>query len=152
MIAAIIAVIGTLLGALLSSLMQQRATRLANARADRTAEREQRLTTITELATTVSAHRTAMWAREEARFTGASEERLQELRDRSHETRAAITSPSVQLRLLISDPQVRAAADAAVQATYDMRNATDLDTLRQLRSDALTNHNALIDASNVLFA
>lgn len=77
--------------------------------------------------------------------------RQQELREESHVTRSAVTRPLVALRILITDPAVRAAADHMVSQTYAMRDAVrgehpDAAALTAARAAALTAHDEYVNA------
>ncbi|MGW6605476.1 hypothetical protein [Streptomyces sp. NPDC055036] len=144
---AAIAVLGTLLGSVVTARLQDRTAD----RTDRTARaqdlRREQLTAVTDLAAAVSDHRRAMFVREEARLTGADENRVQELRDVSHTTRSAVTRPHVALRVVITDQAVRDAADAMVSTTYAMRDASTPTALANGRRSAIDAHDAFVDAA-----
>lgn len=129
----IIAVLGTLAGAVVAGALQQRSARASQIAARDAELRRDRLAAVQALAVAVADHRRAMWVREEARFAGASQARVEELRDASHITRSAITAPHTAIRVLVADGATREAASRAIQATYDMRNAMDLAELRSAR-------------------
>lgn len=141
----IIAVVGTLLGATVAGIIQHRADRTARTAQTEDARRERVVTAITDLATAVSNHRRAMWALRDAQLTGQSEERVRALLDESHRTRADITGPAVQVRLLARSSDIRAAAHEAVQSTYRMRDAADLDVLETQRATALDAHDQFVE-------
>ncbi|WP_043231756.1 hypothetical protein [Streptomyces sp. NRRL F-5193] len=148
MLATVLAIIGTLLGAAVSGLFQHAAA----GRTEKTARREQhraaQLEAITALAVAISDHRTAMWVRGDARLKGDTEERVRELQTRSHATRSAVTRPLVALRLHVTDPAVREAANAMVSSTYAMRDAyTSTDTLTEARAAALEAHDRFVDVA-----
>lgn len=147
LLATAIAVLGTLLGSVVTGRFQERAadrTERASRQQDR---RREQLTAITGLAEAVSAHRSMMWRRGDAKFRG-DDDRHQELRIRSHETRAAVTAPLVALRLLITDSELRAAADRMVDLTFGMRHQDDTaDTLNDARVMALEAHDAFVNTA-----
>ncbi|MFD3716266.1 hypothetical protein [Streptomyces sp. NPDC058677] len=144
---AVIAVLGTLLGSVVTGRFQERAADRTERETRRRNERSEQLAAITGLAEAVSAHRSMMWRRGDAKFRG-DDDRHQELRIRSHETRAAVTAPLVALRLLVTDPELRAAADRMVDTTFGMRHQdADADTLNTARVAALTAHDAFVDAA-----
>jgi hypothetical protein len=148
MLTAVIAVVGTLLGALLSGLFQHHAAGRTEkvARAERL--RRDRLEAVTALAVAICDHRAAMWARGDAVLNGDPPERLRELKTRAHATRSAVTRPLIALRLHISDPAVRQAADAMVTATYAMRDAyTSTHDLTEARQAAVVAHDHFIDVA-----
>jgi hypothetical protein len=61
-----------------------------------------------------------MWLREDLRLRGKD---WAEARTESHRTRSALTVPLLRMQLLM--PDVAFAAQAAAQATYDVRGADD---------------------------
>ncbi|WP_030883755.1 hypothetical protein [Streptomyces sp. NRRL S-1868] len=148
----LIAVVGTLAGAIVSGLLQHRVARTdrADARADQL--RQHRMDAVTALAVALSDHRRAMWQLRDAQLTDQPDQRVEELLEESHHTRSAVTDPAVRLRLLIADPAVRAAADEAVQATYQMRDAASLDVLQAQRRAALGAHDAMVEAAGRFLA
>jgi hypothetical protein len=144
---AVIAVLGTLLGSVATGHFQQRAADLGEAGARRRELRKENVDAVTALAETISAHRSMMWRRGEAKTKGDLD-RYEELRVRSHDTRAAVTAPLVGLRILITDPAVRAAADRMVAATFAMRDHdTDAAALDAARAAALSAHDQFVDAA-----
>ncbi|MGR3939435.1 hypothetical protein [Streptomyces sp. BRA346] len=146
MITTIVAVVGTLLGAVVSGVFTQLTARRSEKvdRAER--RRTELLETMRALSAAVSAHRKAMYKRGEARLRGASAERIEQLRDKSHDTRDAVQEPLATIRLLVQDAAVLAATDEMITATFGMRRAdgtTDanltqegLTTARQKAADA----------------
>ncbi|WP_405185558.1 pRL2-23 [Streptomyces albidoflavus] len=145
MLATLLAVAGTLLGALVSGLLQHHLARAARAEAHAAQHRTAQLDAVTDLADALSAHRRAMWALLDATLTNADPDRVTELHDESHRTRAAVTAPAVRIRLLIADQAVRDAATTAITATYAIRDATDPNHLETLRQAALTAHDHLVE-------
>ncbi|MFJ2203319.1 hypothetical protein [Streptomyces violaceusniger] len=154
MISTVIAVAGTLLGAAVSGIFAQLGARRTE-RADRAERRRgELLHAMQRLSTAVSAHRRAMYKRGEARLTGASEERVQQLRDISHDTRGDVQEPLSSVRLLVRDAAVLAAADEMVEATFGMRRAdgtTDAALTREgltaARQVAVDAHDRFISAA-----
>lgn len=144
MLSTVIAIVGTLLGALLSGVLQQRVNRSEREIALGETRREAQISAVTALAVAVSDHRRAMWELRDAQLTNRDPARVQDLRDESHRTRSAVTEPAVRVTLLITDPAVRTAAQEAVQSTYRMRGARDLDQLETQRAAALTAHDAMV--------
>ncbi|MEK8175032.1 hypothetical protein NKH77_56015 [Streptomyces sp. M19] len=139
---------GTLLGSVVSGLFQHRAA----GRAEKAARTEQlqrdRLEAVTALATAISDHRTAMWARGDAVLKADPPDRVRDLQTLSHATRSAVTRPLVALRLHITDPAVRQAAAEMVNATYAMRDAyATTDDLTQAREAALVAHDQFVDVA-----
>lgn len=144
----ILAVLGTLAGAIVSGWYQRRSAEHAERVARGEALRRDRLAAVTDLAAAVSDHRAAMWARGDAKLKGDAPERLADLRSRSHQTRSAITRPRVALRVLITDPVVRQAADVMVIATHALREAdTDTDVLTRARQEALASHDHFVNVA-----
>ncbi|MEU6618938.1 hypothetical protein [Streptomyces parvus] len=142
----VIAVLGTLAGSIVTGRYQRRSAEHAAKIARGDALRRDRLTAVTDLAAAVSEHRIAMWTRGDAKLKGDAPDRLADLRSRSHETRSAITRPLVALRVLVTDPAVREAADAMVTATYALRGAdTDTDALDRARQEALAGHDRFVN-------
>ncbi len=147
MLTSVIAVLGTLAGALVSGLLQHRAARIERLSARREQRRHEQMNAVAALAVALSDHRRAMWKVRDAILSGNAEQRVQDLRDESHRTRSAVTDPSVRLRLLILDETVRAAAASAIDATYVMREAADLDELQVLRASAIAAHDDFVNAA-----
>ncbi|MBO8193663.1 pRL2-23 [Streptomyces oryzae] len=150
--ASLLAVLGTLAGALVSGLLQHRAARADRTNARTEQLRRDRMNAVTALAVALSDHRRAMWEVRDAQLAGKPDERVQELRDESHRTRSGITDPSVRMRLLISDEEVRAAALAATHATYAMRDAANTEALQAARSTALALHDHFVDTAGAHLA
>ncbi|MEU4507108.1 hypothetical protein [Streptomyces sp. NPDC024089] len=148
MLATAIAVLGTLLGTVVAGAFQQKsAGRAATAAATEQLRRE-RLAAVTELAAAAADHQLAMWMRGEAQFSGATPERVEELRSIAHATRSAITRPLVAVQVLIPDPTVRAAAHDMVAATYWMRDAdTSTEALVAAQTEARASHDRFVDAA-----
>ncbi|EST17888.1 hypothetical protein [Streptomyces niveus] len=147
MLTALVAVLGTLLGSFVTGALQVRQTRVAQDGTRAEQVRRDRLQAVTDLAAVVSDHRRAMWTRESARLGAAPAERVQQLRDASHDTRAAITRPYVTLQVLIPHPDVVAAAHEAVSRAYALREAADPATLDAAREAAKEAHDAFVTAS-----
>ncbi|MET9535330.1 hypothetical protein ABZY02_33030 [Streptomyces sp. NPDC006649] len=148
MSAAIVAVIGTLLGAIVAGAFQHTITGRAERAATAEQLRRDRLDAVTTLAAAGSDHRRALWMRGEARIRGESDARLEELRVASHITRSAITRPLIAVRILIPDPQVRAAAQAMVVAAYDMLDAEpNIVALEAAQDAARSAHDRFVDAA-----
>lgn len=135
MLAALIAVLGTLAGTIAAYLLQQRGTRTDRAAVQEDTEQRDRVTAVTALAVALADHRRAMWVREDARLSGAPAADVAAARSESHVTRSALTAPLTMLAILA--PGLKAAAQAAAQATYDLRDATDRTTLDALRLRAI---------------
>jgi hypothetical protein len=103
-----------------------------------------------ELISAVDAHRAAMWKLEDLRITGAETVRVDDAQAVSHGTRAAITRPQVRLFVLV--PDLTDAVNAAVQATFAMRDSTDLAELETRRTAAHQARGRLITACQAAFA
>lgn len=147
LVTAVIAVVGTLLGSIVTGRLQERVTSRTETESRRRELRKEHLDAIKELAAAVSAHRSMMWRRGDAKFKGNLDQ-YEELRTRSHETRAAVTAPLVALRILITDSTVRAAADRMVDATFGMRHQdTSAELLNDARVAALTAHDQFVDTA-----
>jgi len=129
--AAVVAVAGTLLGAVVAGRHQLQMARAAR----REALRDQGLKALSALVAALADHRRAMWVREELRLTGASAAEVAAARETSHETRSAVTAPQVSATVLM--PDLRAEVSQAVDATYRMRGARDLDALAAAREAAV---------------
>ncbi|MFI2617605.1 hypothetical protein [Streptomyces sp. NPDC018584] len=143
-----LAIIGTLLGALVSGRFQERAAERAVRIGHDEAIRRDRLEAATALACAVSDHRRAMWMRGDALLKGAPDDRVEALRGESHMTRSAVTRPLVALRVLIENPEVRAAADRMVTLTYAIRDAYESTAnLSQAREAAMTAHDDFVNVA-----
>ncbi|GAA5083322.1 hypothetical protein [Streptomyces similanensis] len=150
---AVIAIIGTLLGALVTGKLQERAAGRTEAAMRGEQLRRDRLDAVTNLAEAISTHRSLMWRRGDAVLKNASTDRVDELRAQTQESRSQVTRPLVALRILVTDPAVRAAADQMVTLTYAMREAyTDADALTQAREDAKNACDAFVEAAAAYFA
>ncbi|MCY0960664.1 protein kilB [Streptomyces sp. H27-H5] len=135
----IVAVVGTLAGVLTAGLLQHRAARTARAEDRADARRQEKLAAVTNLATALDAHRSAMFHRERLSMTdgpdgAADPEARLAAQTTSHDTRAAITAPLIRLQVLV--PELTAPAQAAADATYALRNATTTPELNALRRAA----------------
>ncbi|MFD7918891.1 protein kilB [Streptomyces sp. NPDC059740] len=150
MLSSIIAVIGTLAGAALSYLLQHRAARAERAEARAETRRSEQLAAVTALVSALADHRRAMWVREDLALNGPSDA-YTAARAASHETRSALTAPLLTVTLLI--PALAATAQAAAQATYDMRRAETARALADQRDAALVAADRLVtEAATALAA
>ncbi len=148
MVATALAVLGTLLGAIVSGAFQHRAAGRTEKAARAAQLRRDQLEAVTALAVAISDHRSAMWVRGDAVLKGDPADRVRDLQTRSHATRSAVTRPLVALRIHITDPAVRSAADDMVTATFAMRDAYDsAEALTAARRAALTAHDRFVDAA-----
>ncbi|WP_067491709.1 protein kilB [Actinomadura hibisca] len=148
--AAIIAVTGTLAGGLLTGMMQARVSRTAREDARDEQRRAERLAAVADFTSAVANHRRAMWVREDLRLNSAELSAVATARQESHMTRSAITSPLVRLKVVA--PALAAAADAAAEAAYELRNAPDTDALSERRRVALEAENEFVQAASAHFA
>lgn len=148
MVATALAVLGTLLGAIVSGAFQHRAAGRTEKAARAAQLRRDQLEAVTALAVAISDHRSAMWVRGDAVLKGDPVDRVRDLQTRSHATRSAVTRPLVALRIHITDPAVRSAADDMVTATFAMRDAYDsAEALTAARRAALTAHDRFVDVA-----
>ncbi|MFD9289561.1 hypothetical protein ACFWBV_14980 [Streptomyces sp. NPDC060030] len=152
-VTAALAIVGTLLGSIVSGRFQERAAERSVRVTHGEAIRRDQLEAVTALASAVSDHRQAMWKRADAALAGASADVVASLREASHQTRAAVTRPHVALRVLITDPAVREAADQLISLTYGMRQpyatVEDLSAVREAAKDA---EDAFVDAAAGYFS
>lgn len=146
----LIAVLGTLAGGGLASFAQARVARIARRETRRDARRSEALEALAALATAVADHRRAMWLLEDARLSGMADEVVRAARDESHTTRSAITAPLFRIGVLV--PQLAEAAQAAVEATFAMRDASSQAVLQDLRAAARDAETHLTTAACALFA
>ncbi|MER6844817.1 protein kilB [Streptomyces platensis] len=143
----VIAILGTLAGASVTAWFQQRGQRAERAATAAAAHHQVALDAVTDLIAALADHRRTMWLREAARLAGAD---WTALRADSHATRAAITAPTVRVTVLL--PALAATAQAAADATYAMRNATDHTALDAAREEAITATDALTHAAGQILA
>ncbi|MEU9605043.1 protein kilB [Streptomyces sp. NPDC048057] len=135
MLAALIAVLGTLAGTIAASLLQQRSARADRVAVQEDTERRDLVAAVTALAVALADHRRAMWVREDLRLSDSDAADVAVARSESHVTRSALTAPLTALAILA--PGLKAAAQAAAQATFDLRGATDKAALDALRLRAI---------------
>lgn len=152
LLVAVIAIIGTLLGAVVSGKFAERAAGRTEGAVRGEQMRRDRLEAITNLAEAISTHRSLMWRRGDAVLNNAGAECIDALRAQSQESRSQITRPLTALRILITDPAVRAAADQMVTLTYAMRDASTTDALAQAREDAKTSCDLFVDTAAAYLA
>ena len=148
MIETIIAVAGTLAGTAGGYWLQQRGARVERAEVREQELRRERLAAVTNFAAAVANHRAAMWVREDLRLAGADPAQVQAARERSHETRAAITAPLTAVTLLAPD-LARGAAEAA-EGAYALRSAPTRQALAERRAAAITAAEAFVAAARAL--
>lgn len=152
MLTTLIAVLGTLLAAAIAGHYQQRAADRSAHEARHQQLAEDRRAAVVELTAAISTHRATMYHRADARLRDLPDDRVQELRDDSHKTRAAVTKPLITLRLLIGDPAVRAAADHMVTTTYAMRSSMDRPAITAARQAAVAAHDQFVDLARTRLA
>jgi hypothetical protein len=139
-----------LAGGLVGNLAQLRGARSERRETRGEARRTEALSAVTGLVAALADHRRAMWQFEDAKLTGKPEQVVAELLAVKHGTRSAINAPMTTVTILA--PVLAAAARKAAQASYDMRNAADLDDLEHQRADALTACDAFTAAAAEFFA
>ncbi|GAB3446353.1 protein kilB [Actinophytocola sediminis] len=146
--ASVIAVAGTLAGGLLGGVLQARSARVARRETRAEDRRTEALAALTALLSAVADHRRARWDREDLRLSDADQDTQQAARAAGRITRAAITAPLATVSILL--PELADTADAAIQATYAIREVPDRATLDQLRTAAVAAERQLQrDASGV---
>ncbi|MFJ9931426.1 hypothetical protein ACIRU5_36095 [Streptomyces misionensis] len=148
LVTAALAIVGTLLGSIVSGRFQERAAE----RSDRVSRdetiRRDRLEAVTALGCAASDHRRTMWMRGDAILKGADAERIQALRSESHQTRSQVTRPLVAMRVLVTDPLVRAAADHMITLTYAIRDSFgSTEELTAAREAAMVAHDQFVDTA-----
>lgn len=148
LVTAALAIIGTLLGSIVSGRFQERAAERSVRVNHGEAIRRDRLEAVTALACAASDHRRTMWMRGEAVLKGVDTELVQSLRRESHQTRSLVTRPLVAMRVLITDPTVRAAADRMITLTYALRGAYGTaEELSAAREAAMVAHDQFVDVA-----
>ncbi|MGA4953790.1 hypothetical protein [Streptomyces lydicamycinicus] len=148
LVTATIAVVGTLLGSFVSGRFQERAAERSVRVSHGETMRRDRLEAVTALACPASDHRRTMWMRGDAVLKGADAELVQSLRRESHQTRSQVTRPLVAMRVLITDPAVRAAADHMITLTYALRDAYGTtEQLSAAREAAMVAHDQFVDVA-----
>lgn len=145
MTASVIAVLGTLAGGALTGTLDRLRARAAAAETRHRAQ----LAAVTALVSALADHRRAMWVREDLRLSGAVAEAVETARDRSHETRSAITVPMTTVAITV--PALTTPARHAAEAVYAMRNAHSTEALSARRNEALVASDKLTDAAARLF-
>ncbi|MFG3492792.1 hypothetical protein [Streptomyces sp. NPDC047972] len=148
LVTAALAIIGTLLGAIVSGRFQERAAERAVRVGHTETIRRDRLEAVTALAVAVSDHRRTLWRRGEAVLKGDDDALVQALHAESQATRAAVARPLVTMRVLITDPAVRDAADRMITLTYAIRESLDnAQALASARQEAVAAHDAFVDTA-----
>ncbi|MFJ9078729.1 protein kilB [Streptomyces sp. NPDC102278] len=151
-----VAVVGTPAGVLTAGLLQHRAARTARAEARSDARRQEKPAAVTDLATALDAHRSAMFHRERPAMTddpygaAADPDARTAAQTTSHDTRTAITAPLVRLQVLVPEPA--ASAQAAADATYALRKAGTSPELKVLRQAAKAASVAFVASAAALLA
>lgn len=159
----VIAVVGTLLGAVVSGKFQERAANRVEAGARGEQLRRDRLNAVQDLAEAISTHRSLMWRRGDAVLKGSPADRVEALRIQTQESRSRITRPLVGLRLLVTDPAVRTAANRMITLTYAIREthrtapegeearAAAVADLTKAREEARQAHDDFVEAAAAYF-
>ncbi|MGW3954015.1 hypothetical protein ACWEKM_24545 [Streptomyces sp. NPDC004752] len=148
LVTAALAIVGTLLGSIVSGRFQERAAERSVRVSHGETIRRDRLEAVTALACAASDHRRTMWTRGDAILKGADAERIRVLRSESHQTRSQVTRPLVAMRVLITDPTVRAAADHMITLTYAIRNSFgSAEELTAAREAAVVAHDQFVDTA-----
>lgn len=144
--ASVVAVVGTLLGGVLGAVVQAWLARVGR----RETRRAEALDAVTRLLAAVADHRRTSWVKEDLRLSGAGQDALLEARGATHGTRSAITAPLALVCILT--PSLADVAEAAVQASYAMRDAADHAALEQLRAASVAAEKQLRAAASRVFA
>ncbi|MFJ4329132.1 hypothetical protein ACIP3A_39315 [Streptomyces tricolor] len=148
LVTAALAIVGTLLGSIVSGRFQERAAERSVRVSHSETSRRDRLEAVTALACAASDHRRTMWMRGDAILKGAGADRIQALRSESHLTRSQVTRPLVTMRVLITDPAVRAAADHMITLTYAIRDSFgSIEELTAAREAAMVAHDQFVDTA-----
>ncbi|MFJ2170414.1 hypothetical protein [Streptomyces griseofuscus] len=148
LVTAALAIVGTLLGSIVSGHFQERAAERSVRVSHGETIRRDRLEAVTALASAASDHRRTMWMRGDAVLKGDGAERIQALRSESHLTRSQVTRPLVAMRVLITDPAVRAAADRMITLTYAVRDSFgSTEELTAAREAAMVAHDQFVDTA-----
>ncbi|MEU1668504.1 hypothetical protein ABZ547_33980 [Streptomyces sparsogenes] len=148
LVTAALAIVGTLLGSLVSGRFQERAAERSVRVSHGETIRRDRLEAVTALACAASDHRRTMWMRGDAILKGADAERIQALRSESQQTRSQVTRPLVAMRVLITDPTVRTAADHMITLTYAIRDSFgSTEELTAAREAAMVAHDQFVDTA-----
>lgn len=148
--ASVIAVAGTLAGGLLAGVVQARVARTARRETRAGDRRAEALTAVTALLAAVADHRRARWMKEDLRLSGADDDAVVAARAAAHATRSAITAPLATVSILL--PELADVAEAAVQATYAMRETDDHAALQALRVASVVAEKQLRQAAAGVFA
>lgn len=132
----LIAVAGTLFGGVASSLAGGRVARITRAE-DRTAQsRAERIQVVTDLAVALANYRAARWNWEMLSLDPAQKSfNPNDHRERLDQTFVAVSAPLTRVCLLL--PDLAVLARAAFQAADEIRDASDVDTLKELRGLAV---------------
>lgn len=125
-----LAVAGTLGGSWLTSRQQAKLqTRIRREQVEET-RRQRAIEDVAALQTALANHRRTMTLYEHAGATGADEARLVELRERTHETREAITG--LQVRVKLAFPELAGTVDEAVAAVYEIGQSVRTERVPEL--------------------
>ncbi|MFD7985261.1 protein kilB [Kitasatospora indigofera] len=150
----VVAVVGTLAGTLLAGWMHSRSARAAQAVADAKARRSEVLSTVTALVQALGDHRRAQTVRARERdrvlsLAGDVAAADGQYTPAVHQTRSAITGPSITLRIIC--PELAEAAARAVGATFAIRGAESIADVEHLRLQSKLACDALVvEAGRIL--
>ncbi|MEU7384121.1 MULTISPECIES: hypothetical protein [unclassified Streptomyces] len=148
LVTATLAIVGTLLGSIVSGRFQERAAERSVRVSHGEAIRRDRLEAVTALACAASDHRSAMWRRGKAVLEDAAAEKIEALRSETHGTRPVVTRSLVTMRVLITDPVVRVAADHMITLTYAIHSAFgSMEELGIAREAAMHAHDQFVDTA-----
>ncbi|MER5866667.1 protein kilB [Kitasatospora sp. NPDC002040] len=132
-------------GTLLGHLLQQRASRAQQQDQNAQARRAEILAAVTALVSALDDHRRAQIIRARALALNPRDPEQVD-RDHSpavHETRSALTTPRLTLRMIC--PALTPAAEAAVAATFALRGAPTLTEIGHLRVRAKAAGDVLVE-------
>lgn len=151
----VVAVVGTLAGTLLAGWMHSRTSRAAQAVADAKARRSEVVSTVTALVAALDDHRRAQMVRARGRtrglaLTGDVAAADEQYTPAVHQTRSAVTGPSITLRIIC--PELGGAAERAVGATFAIRDAESLADVEHLRLQSKLVCDALVVEASQLLA
>ncbi|MGW2401797.1 protein kilB [Kitasatospora sp. NPDC001664] len=141
----IVAVVGTLAGAAVAGRMQNRAATQARTADTAQARRAEVTGAVTALVSALADHRRAQTIRLRALFLTGSPQEADVHTENVHTTRSAVTTPHTLLRIV--SPDLAGAAQNAVDATFALRTAADLDDLAVRRRRALDECDRLVAAA-----
>ncbi|WP_052390623.1 hypothetical protein [Streptomyces sp. NRRL B-24484] len=151
----VVAVAGTLAGTVLAGWMHGRTSRATQSVADDKARRQEVLTTVTALVAALDDHRRAQLVRVRGRARVIASGGDVAVADEHytavvHQTRSAVTGPSVTLRIMC--PALAGAAERAVEATFAIREAESLADVEHRRQQSKLVCDALVSEAGRLLA